>query len=144
VIVPAGPARQKLPPGEDLADLFSVLPHDDMVEMMELLSKEDAALIRTIISEREASAHALMSTDFAAFPKEVKAEEVLRELKRERDAISYVYVVGLRVYLVVILALILLKFFRDFALLPARAPSPPAVQQPVHEDFTPAEKPAES
>jgi CBS domain-containing protein/sporulation protein YlmC with PRC-barrel domain len=81
-----------------LADLFSVLPHDDMVEMMELLSKEDAARIRTIISEREASAHALMSTDFAAFPKEVKAEEVLRELrelKRERDAISYVYVVGL-------------------------------------------------
>jgi len=51
---------------------------------------------------------------------------------------------GLRVYLVVIMALILLKFFRDFALLPARTQSPPAVQQPVHEDFTPAEKPAES
>jgi magnesium transporter len=80
-----------------LADLFSVLPHDDMVEMMGLLPGEDAARIRAIISDREATARALMSSDFAAFPKEAKAGAVLREIrdaKRDRDAISYLYVVG--------------------------------------------------
>jgi len=35
-----------------LADLFSVLPHDDMTEMMDLLPKKDAARIHAIISDR--------------------------------------------------------------------------------------------
>jgi CBS domain-containing protein/sporulation protein YlmC with PRC-barrel domain len=80
-----------------LADLFSVLPHDDMVEMMSLLPKEDAARIRAIISDREATARAMMSDKFLAFPKEAKAAEVLaqiRAVKPEPEALSYLYVTG--------------------------------------------------
>jgi CBS domain-containing protein/sporulation protein YlmC with PRC-barrel domain len=80
-----------------LADLFSVLPHDDMVEMMELLPKETANRIRAVVSDRESSARALMSTDCVTAAKEVKAGDVLREIRassREHDSISYVYVVG--------------------------------------------------
>lgn len=78
-----------------LADLFSVLPHDDMVEMMDLLPNEQAERIRTIISDRESTARALMSAQYVGAPKEAKAGDVLREIrasKREHDAISYVYV----------------------------------------------------
>jgi magnesium transporter len=80
-----------------LADLFSVLPHDDMVEMMALLPKEDAARIQAIVSDREATARAMMSDKFLAFPKEAKATEVIaaiRAAKPELEALSYVYVTG--------------------------------------------------
>ena len=55
-----------------LANLFSVLPHDDVTELMELLSAEDAAKIRAILSEREATAGALMSSEFVAVPPDTK------------------------------------------------------------------------
>jgi CBS domain-containing protein/sporulation protein YlmC with PRC-barrel domain len=80
-----------------LADLFSVLPHDDMVEMMALLPKEDAARIRAIISDREATARAMMSDKFLAFPKEAKAAEVIAKIRTaqpEPEALAYVYVTG--------------------------------------------------
>jgi magnesium transporter len=79
-----------------LADLFSVLPHDDMVEMMELLPQDRAERIRGIISEREATARALMLQDFVTFPKEMTVGEVIREIRsaqREYESLSYVYVV---------------------------------------------------
>ena len=78
-----------------LADLFSVLPHDDMTEMMELLPKDQAKRIKTIISDRESTARALMSAHFVAEPREARAGDVLRNIrasKREHDDISYVYV----------------------------------------------------
>jgi len=81
-----------------LADLFSVLPHDDMVEMMSLLPTAMAERIRSVISDRESTAGALMSTDCVVAAKEVKAGDMLREIRtsnREHEAISYVYVVGL-------------------------------------------------
>jgi len=81
-----------------LADLFSVLPHDDMVEMMGLLAKETADRIRAVVSDRESTARALMSTECVVAAKEIKAGDMLREIrmsKREHDVISYVYVVGL-------------------------------------------------
>ncbi len=40
---------------------------------------------------------------------------------------------GLRIYLVVLLALILLKFIRDFTASPAPAPPRSAVQQPAED-----------
>jgi magnesium transporter len=79
-----------------LADLFSVLPHHDVVKMTQLLPSEVADRIRAILSEREVTAHALMSTDFVSAPKEAKAGSVLHEIrtsKREHDKIAYVYVV---------------------------------------------------
>jgi len=80
-----------------LADLFSVLPHDDKVELMELLPAESAARLRAILSEREATARALMSAGYVAVPKESKVGPLLAELrrsKRDPETISYIYVVN--------------------------------------------------
>ncbi len=80
-----------------LADLFSVLPHDDMSELMGLLPQEQAGRIRGILSEREATARALVSTDFVSAPKEAKVGDVLGQLRRsgrEPDGLAYIYVVG--------------------------------------------------
>jgi magnesium transporter len=80
-----------------LADLFSVLPHDDMMELMGLLPAESALRIRTILSEREATARALMSSDYVAVKKEVQVGPLLNEIRRsgrEHDVISYIYVVN--------------------------------------------------
>jgi len=80
-----------------LAKLFSVLPHDDVTEMMELLSAEDAAKIRAILSEREATARALMSSEFVAVAPDAKVGPLLEQIRksgREPETISYVYVVN--------------------------------------------------
>jgi magnesium transporter len=80
-----------------LADLFSVLPHDDKQELMTLLPGEEARRVQAILSEREADARDLMSTDCFVMPREVKVGQVLQEIrasKREHDAISYIYIVN--------------------------------------------------
>jgi magnesium transporter len=80
-----------------LADLLSILPHDDQVEMMGLLPQEQATRIRAILADREASAKALMSTDFLAMPKDVKVGQVLAFIRtsgRDRHSIPYIYVVA--------------------------------------------------
>ena len=51
----ADPSEMSVP---QLANLFSVLPHDDATELMDVLSPEDASRIRAILSEREATAGA--------------------------------------------------------------------------------------
>lgn len=80
-----------------LADLFSVLPHDQQTALMELVPAEEAARVRAILAEREATAGALMSSDFVAVPRTARVGEVLAQLRRSgRDprSISYVYVEG--------------------------------------------------
>ena len=80
-----------------LADLFSVLPHDDMIEMMAVLPPADAARIKAIISDRESTARALMSSEYLAVSRDTKVGEVLKDIrtsKRAHESISYVYVVG--------------------------------------------------
>ncbi len=80
-----------------LAKLFSVLPHDDVTEMMALLSADDAGKIKAILSEREATAGALMSSEFVATPADAKVGALLERLRRsgqEPDAISYIYVLN--------------------------------------------------
>jgi len=80
-----------------LADLFTVLPHDQVQQMIGLLPPEQAARLQAILSEREATARALLSSDFVAVTRDRTVGEVLREIRlsrRERDAISYVYVVA--------------------------------------------------
>jgi magnesium transporter len=80
-----------------LADLLSILPHDDQVEMMGLLPQEQAARIRPIMADREASARALMSTDFTAMTKDVKVGQVLASIRtsgRDRHSIPYIYIVS--------------------------------------------------
>jgi magnesium transporter len=80
-----------------LADLFSVLPHDDMKELMELLPKDQADKIASILSEREATAKVLMSSTFIALPGEMKVGETLVMLRtsgHEPDNLSYIYIVS--------------------------------------------------
>jgi magnesium transporter len=80
-----------------LADLFTVLPHDQVQALMSLVPPEHAARVRAILSEREATARALMSSDFLAVPRERTVGDTLREVRgsgREPGAISYVFVVA--------------------------------------------------
>ena len=78
-----------------LANLFSVLPHDQMMKMMDLLPPDQAERIRTIISDRESTAMALMTTDFITATRETKVSEILRQIRtstRTRDSVSYIYI----------------------------------------------------
>jgi CBS domain-containing protein/sporulation protein YlmC with PRC-barrel domain len=80
-----------------LADLFSVLPHDDKTELIALLPSDVARRIETILSEREATAGALMSSGCVTMTKETRVGEALRHLrsaKLDHDMVSYIYVVG--------------------------------------------------
>lgn len=80
-----------------LADLFSVLPHDDMTELMALLPKEQAERVGDILSEREVTAGALVSSDFVTVSPASKVGEtldLLRRSGREREHISYLYVLA--------------------------------------------------
>ncbi len=80
-----------------LADLFSVLPHDNATELMALLPEGNARRIKAILSEREATARALMSAEFVAVSREARVGPLLEDIRhshREPDTISYVYVVN--------------------------------------------------
>ena len=80
-----------------LADLFTILPHDQAQQMIGLLPPTEAQRLRAILSEREASASALMSADFLTVGREAKVGDVLRQIRgsgREPDSIWYVYVVA--------------------------------------------------
>jgi CBS domain-containing protein len=78
-----------------LADLFSVLPHDDKVELLGLLPKDQAAKIEMILSEREVTARTLMSSGCVTMPKETTVGDALRHLRSsqfDHDMVSYIYI----------------------------------------------------
>jgi magnesium transporter len=80
-----------------LADLFSVLPHEQMTNLMELLKPEQAERVQAILSDREAKAKDIMSSNFMTAHKNAKVGEVLEKIRRsgvEPDAISYIYVIS--------------------------------------------------
>jgi magnesium transporter len=80
-----------------LADLFSVLPHDDMKELMELLPREQANKLQAIMSEREATARDLMSTNVVAVSGDLTVRDALALIRspgRDPDTISYIYVIS--------------------------------------------------
>ena len=77
-----------------LADLFSVLPHNHAEELAKLLPAEMQKRIEHIMSERESTARSLMSNNYVAYPQTAKVGEVLAELRRsgqESEPISYIY-----------------------------------------------------
>lgn len=78
-----------------LADLFSVLPHDQMSSLMDLLPKDQAERIKAIVTELESSAEALMSSEFITATKTISARDFLNGMRGSQHAphsISYVYV----------------------------------------------------
>ena len=79
-----------------LADLFAALPHDHVTELTKMLPGETARRLHAILSEREVTAHSLMTPDFLAVGKESRVGDVLGDIRRssrESDSISYIYVV---------------------------------------------------
>lgn len=79
-----------------LANLFSVLPHDYVTELMSLLTKEQADRVRDILSEREITAGDMMSSDYITASSSEKTGEVLERIRksgREPESISYIYIV---------------------------------------------------
>ncbi len=80
-----------------LADLFSVLPHDQQTALMGLIPEVEAERVHAILAEREATAGVLMSSDYVAVPKTTRVGEVLAQLRRsgrEPRSIAYVYVLA--------------------------------------------------
>jgi magnesium transporter len=78
-----------------LAELFTVLPHDNVEDLLELLPADTARRLRGILSEREATAQALMSPEYLAVARDRTVGDVIDEIRRsgrEPHTISYVYV----------------------------------------------------
>jgi magnesium transporter len=75
---------------------LSVLPQDHVIDLLEMLPADHAVRVKAILSEREVNAGALMSSDYVTMGMDRKVGDALTELRRsgrERDSISYVYVV---------------------------------------------------
>jgi CBS domain-containing protein len=79
-----------------LADLFSVLPHEQMTNLMKMLSPEQAERVQAILSEREAKARDIMGSDFVTASKDTKVGEILDKIRHsgaEPETVSYIYVI---------------------------------------------------
>ncbi len=79
-----------------LADLFSVLPHDDVAKLTELLPEAENKRIKAIISAYETSAVSLMSDDFLTAGKGMTAEQAIAHIRQsatDPETISYLYVI---------------------------------------------------
>ena len=80
-----------------LAELFSVLPHEHQQDLMDLLPKKLSTRLAKILSEREVTAGALVSSRVTDMPRETTvadAFKILRETKPKPRAMSYIYVVA--------------------------------------------------
>lgn len=80
-----------------LADLFSVLPHDDTEKLKELLPHSLAKKVDALLGASESTAEALMTRQYFTATKNERVGDVLRVLKAsglEPALISYVYVVS--------------------------------------------------
>ena len=79
-----------------LANIFSILPHDDVQDLVKVLDPETAKRVQAILAEQEVRAKSLMSPDFWAKPPDAKVGEVLAEVRgseSEPHQISYIFVV---------------------------------------------------
>lgn len=78
-----------------LANVFSILPHDHVQKLIAVLEPETANRVQAILSEQEVTARSLLSPDFLGKPGEARAGEVLEELRSsglEPREISYVFI----------------------------------------------------
>ena len=107
--------------------------------MLELVPKDQAERIHGILSDLESSAEALMSPDFVTAKRGTTVGEILKQIRGsqwEHDKVSYVFVLSdrialwaLRVYLIVLLVLIGIKFVRVFS----ASQAAPAANQPSQQ-----------
>ncbi|MCG0274816.1 MAG: magnesium transporter [Thermosediminibacteraceae bacterium] len=81
---------------DDVADYLGMLPENMRQKFLHLLHQQDQNDIRSLLSYDENTAGGRMTTEFIAFPKDMKAEETLNrlaELAPDAEMIYYVYVV---------------------------------------------------
>ena len=79
-----------------LADLFSVLPHDDVAKLTELLPEAENKRIKAIISAYETSAVSLMSDNFLTIGRDMTAAQAIQHIRQsatDPETISYLYVI---------------------------------------------------
>ncbi len=77
-----------------LADLFTVIPHDQVRGLMRLLPREKAERVGAILAEDETTAKTIFSPDFLAVSTDAKVGEVLSAMKSssyEPGNLSYIY-----------------------------------------------------
>ncbi len=80
-----------------LADLFSVLPHDDTTKLRKLLPRDLAKKVDALLGASESTAEALMTRQYFTGTKDECVGDALRALKAsglEPALLSYVYVVS--------------------------------------------------
>ncbi|MGC8658048.1 MAG: magnesium transporter MgtE N-terminal domain-containing protein [Desulfomonilaceae bacterium] len=78
-----------------LAELFSVIPHDQVRHLLRLLPREKAERVSAILAEDETTARSILSEDFVAVSAGAQVGEVLSSIKNssyEPGSLSYVYV----------------------------------------------------
>jgi Mg/Co/Ni transporter MgtE len=78
-----------------LADLFTVLPHDQVRGLMRLLPREKAERVSAILAEDETTAKDILSPTFLAVSTSAKVADVLPSMKSskyEPENLSYIYV----------------------------------------------------
>ncbi len=85
----------ELPP-DDRADLVRAMDEDSRYAVLRLLARAERENIRRLASYEEETAGALMTTDYAALPETISAQDALERLRLEapdKETIYYVYLV---------------------------------------------------
>ncbi len=123
-----------------LANLFSVLPHDDATEMMALLPPDRVQRIKSVLAKREAKAGDLRSTDYLTCAKDARVGEVVVRIRLsglEPHHVSYIYVVDANNVLIGVIDLRELLLTRDDRIIEEimGAPVVSAEQDDTQEDL---------
>jgi len=80
---------------DEAADLLAELPKDRSRDLLDLMQADEAEDVRRLLTFPEESAGGIMTTDFVAVPEGLTAGAaiaLLREIARETETITYVYV----------------------------------------------------
>ena len=80
-----------------LVDLLGVLPHEDAEEMLGLLPDERQRRVRALLSEREATAHDFMSSEYLTVPLDLTVAQARAKVRASGlgySGISYLYAEG--------------------------------------------------
>jgi len=80
---------------DEAADLLAELPKDRSRDLLDLMQEEEAQDVRRLLTYPEESAGGIMTTDFVVVPEGLTAGAaiaLLREIARQTDTITYVYV----------------------------------------------------
>ena len=100
---------------DEVADLLAELPKERSEDLLELMKDEEAEDVRKLLTYPEDSAGGIMTTEFAAIPPGLTAEQAIQELREtadEAETIYYVYVIDTEGKLIGIFSLTNLIFVK--------------------------------